>query len=705
MTQDMLVERLRTALERERATLTALHTSIQEERELTQASQARARIQHDELMQLECESVGVKRAWETNVVTLQRRSQEHTYAHQHLQELLAQQAGLRAQVYNTLKAVKEEQLQHEQYSVRLLSLELDVSKQRERLASAREETQQLVERQEELSAVVEQLEARLKGKQKEMAEEVRVLSRLYGRVQTATERYRRLEDLALDKVSEHTTASRAAHNLRKRVVDTRAKCRKLEDELVEWEQSATKAALLASDARAAVSSHTATKVSINTLVDQLNADIARYEGDLRKGQEKISTNQCCIDRLNKELAKVLDLAGGSEAPPAEREERRLRLLLAEREKERKTLEEEALTVQHHLLETRDAREALTNNTTRLQQELNVLRGRQTRLEGEVEHQRGAFREAQLRQERLHRAVTTLDTRLHFENQAREEASREAHAAETRLLANLQELEEEVAKKEGEVERLREKREEVEGQVLEATQERAQLEKHLVELRDARDSLRKETGVEGDLHAMKTEITRMQARWRTLEATQKELSGQLEQSVNVEGALKTRTLATVEKLRRDPNSAKATRLMHEDILKRKIAKARKKLQEVQVGTEAAREEQARLEEEGQHKERIYGHKVRLLQHAATHLEERLVKKQEEQLRLQEWRARLRHLTALRDGRYKTLAAAGEEAQQALRSRLVMRAQAYTGVVTQLEASYPQMEVKLRNIKGLLQNFLE
>ncbi|KAG7173407.1 hypothetical protein Hamer_G018693 [Homarus americanus] len=131
----------------------------------------------------------------------------------------------------------------------------------------------------------------------------------------------------------------------------------------------------------------------------------------------------------------------------------------------------------------------------------------------------------------------------------------------------------------------------------------------------------------------------------------------------------------------------------------------RLSELEDATEAAREERERLEEEGQRKERLYAQNVRLLQEAATHLEERLVKKQEEQLRLQESRARLRHLTALRDDQYKTLSAPREDAQYALKTRLVTRAHAYTGVVTQLETGYPQMEVKLRNIKVLLHNFLE
>lgn len=79
--------------------------------------------------------------------------------------------------------------------------------------------------------------------------------------------------------------------------------------------------------------------------------------------------------------------------------------------------------------------------------------------------------------------------------------------------------------------------------------------------------------------------------------------------------------------------------------------------------------------------------------------------QEQLRLQECRARLRHLTAVREGRYKMLSAAGEEAQQAVRERLAARALAYSSVVAQLEAGYPQMEMKLRNMKALLQNFME
>lgn len=58
---------------------------------------------------------------------------------------------------------------------------------------------------------------------------------------------------------------------------------------------------------------------------------------------------------------------GSEAPPAEREERRLRQLLQDRMKERAALEDEALTVHRHLLEARDARDSLTEKISRLQQ--------------------------------------------------------------------------------------------------------------------------------------------------------------------------------------------------------------------------------------------------------------------------------------------------------------------------------------------------
>lgn len=67
----------------------------------------------------------------------------------------------------------------------------------------------------------------------------------------------------------------------------------------------------------------------------------------------------------------------------------------------------------------------------------MLRGRQMRLEGEVERERGALKQAQRRQERLHRAVATLDTRIHQEKQLREASSRESDASQTHMMATLQ----------------------------------------------------------------------------------------------------------------------------------------------------------------------------------------------------------------------------------------------------------------------------
>ncbi|XP_050700582.1 coiled-coil domain-containing protein 40-like isoform X3 [Eriocheir sinensis] len=705
MLQDMLVERLTGALEREQATLTTLDEAKREEAELARALKERARLQEEELLHLECEGVGVKRAWEANVVVLQRRSDEHARAQEHLQHLTAERAGLKAQLHNTRKDVRELQLEHEQQSCRLLRMERDVRKQREKLTATREEAQQLAERHEDLAAAVEQLETRSDAMKKEAQEQERLKERMYSEVRVATERWRRAEDQALARLAHHTAATRAARNLRRAAAEARARCRQLEDELVEKERGAADAALRASDARVSVSALTATKDSVASVVDQLNATLDGLERELKRGHEKVSTNESAVDRLNKQLAKVVELAQGSEAPPAEREERRLRLLLHDRARECAALEDEALTVHRHLLEAREARDILTEKISRLYQELSAMRSRQARLEGGVQQEQGALREAERRRERLHRALATVDARLHQESQLREAASREADAAETHLLAKLKELEQEAARKGAELERMRNKKEEIEGTLLAATRERTEWEKSLAELRSIQETLRKDLGTEGDLHAMKTEITRMQTRWRTLQTTQKELSGQLEQCVYVEAAVKTRTLATVSKLRRDPNSARATTLMHEDILRRKLAKGSKKLSEIEAAVGSARTEKNRLSEEGQRQERLYAHNVRLLQEAATHLEQKLIKKQEEQLRLQECRARLRHLTAVRESRYKMLAAAGEEAQQAVRERLAARALAYSGVVAQLEAGYPQMEMKLRNMKALLQNFME
>ncbi|KAK7076865.1 hypothetical protein SK128_020038 [Halocaridina rubra] len=574
MAQDMLVERLTISLDRERTTLASLQQSTIDVSELTKALQQRARLQQAELQQLELEGVGVRRAWESNVLLLEKRSHEQSDAYKLLQELLGQLAGQKTELYNGKKAVKAAQMEHERDSLRLLRHEREVLDRREKLTFGREEAQLLAEKHEALINIVETLEGQHQHLLKESHEEDRKLEGIYRNLKITTERHRRLEDLALDKIGEHTAVSKAANNIRRRIKNIRIRCRSLEDELIENERSAADAALKSSDCRAAVLAQVENKDAAKQVVDKLDADINRLESELKRGQEKISTNQCAVDRLNKDLAKALELAGGSEVPPVEREERRLRILLQDQEAEKTKLEEEALSVQRNLLDARRTREILDKERTKLHQEVHVLYCRQARLKGIVEKEQGAFQEAMKTQERLHKGVATLDARLHHEKNAREELSRESDVSESQLMAKLKELNEEAQRKHNFMQTLKSKKEDIEGELLEASQRRMEWEKNLIEIREAKDTLRKETGTEGDLHVMKMEINRMHARWRALEVTQKELSSQLEQSVTVETAIKSRALATVAKLRRDPNSANATRFMHQDILERKVTRAKK-----------------------------------------------------------------------------------------------------------------------------------
>ena len=73
------------------------------------------------------------------------------------------------------------------------------------------------------------------------------------------------------------------------------------------------------------------------------------------------------------------------------------------------------------------------------------------------------------------------------------------------------MEQEAEKKGSELERLQDKRKNIEGTLLEATRDRTEWEKSLAELRDIQETLKNDMGTEGDLHTMKTEITRMQVR--------------------------------------------------------------------------------------------------------------------------------------------------------------------------------------------------
>ena len=74
--------------------------------------------------------------------------------------------------------------------------------------------------------------------------------------------------------------------------------------------------------------------------------------------------------------------------------------------------------------------------------------------------------------------------------------------------------------------------------------------------------------------------------------------------------------------------------------------------------------------------------------------------QEQIRLQEERLRLRFFTALKENRYRCLAANNEEAQDSVKISLDNRAQAYRNVLLQLQAAYPHLHQSLGAASRLL-----
>ncbi|CAL4160661.1 unnamed protein product, partial [Meganyctiphanes norvegica] len=114
------------------------------------------------------------------------------------------------------------------------------------------ETTQMAEKHEAMAAELEKQEKIVQVLKKECHEEDRRSERLYNSLRSATESFRVLEDASVDKISHHTVASKALTNLKKKVKDSRALCRELEDSLVDCERQAASAALKSADGRAAL---------------------------------------------------------------------------------------------------------------------------------------------------------------------------------------------------------------------------------------------------------------------------------------------------------------------------------------------------------------------------------------------------------------------------------------------------------------------
>ncbi|XP_076036056.1 coiled-coil domain-containing protein 40-like, partial [Oratosquilla oratoria] len=848
LTQDLYVERLTMTLRREEETMEALKKATKEARDEALALRTVTREQTEEHQVLQSERDRIRREWEDNLLALRGRGEHRTKASELLQKELGELAGARTSLTNCKKEVSSLQLQHEQLSLRNITLttyrqisrERDLGNLRDRLDRENEEVKLVIFKRDFAANELEEEEAKTKtlqrilesiswgdgiitvcqlfvgswevlGEAMTSSEEVSFkkchaenqrVEELYRLITRVTTQLRALETEGLGKIHQHTVSSNALVACKKKLHDVRLECQKLEDDVVEGEQRVARAALAVSDVRAAVTLHKGRQTEASKEVDQLGLSVSKLEKDLTRGQERINANMHSMHRYNNEIEKIIKISGEGEDEETvlAREERFLRTRLSDEEKEHQTKEQEALTLQKHILGLHRVKGQLNQSYSKMEEELKVLRERGNRLESNVSAEHNTLHHMRKTQDRLHQHLSTLDTKLHHEKLERDRTTHETNFIEAESMAKLQDLETEAVRKEGEVERMEVDRGRLEEQLMDSTYEIEAWERRLSQLKEAKQQYDSEKGAEGELQGMKKEINRMRSRWNALETTQRDLVSRLTQSVSVEDALRTRARASVERLQKDPNSMKATLVMQQDILRRKIVACKKNKAKLEEDTSSLGEDRQKTEDEVRRKERQYARDVAILQESALQLEDLIVRKQETSnldpgyirtpliylsflevipcllgasidqdfvhyrlcppspgynglavvttqpehpqgiernntmtcsqstaslhlaplpapthrsnpipLALQDWhtlqekQARSRHLNALKDGRYKTLAAHTEEGQSALQASLNTRNDSYIAIVNQLEIEFPQLEKDLRNVKVLLHTY--
>ncbi|XP_047736900.1 caspase recruitment domain-containing protein 9-like [Hyalella azteca] len=269
------------------------------------------------------------------------------------------------------------------------------------------------------------------------------------------------------------------------------------------------------------------------------------------------------------------------------------------------------------------------------------------------------------------------------------------------MAELKSLEDDFDVQQQNILNIRDKIERTQCQLWDKQQQLEEWRRRLEQLEAVKLEVEQASAASGDLAAKRTEITRLQTQWRSLEVQQSSAAAALHKALETEDCLRYRGEACLAKVRSAPFDAAASCAMRREAVKRNITALTKEAKALEQQVQTVRAEAATVQEALGRKEKLYSSCVRQLQHAAVQLQQVVLLKEQRCVHLSAEHARARYLSALLSGSYKPLTAATKSAQSALQERLKSRQSAYLGVLTQLSTHHPQLTDQLALIYALLE----
>ncbi|KAG8446521.1 hypothetical protein GDO86_014106 [Hymenochirus boettgeri] len=425
--------------------------------------------------------------------------------------------------------------------------------------------------------------------------------------------------------------------------------------------------------------------------------MSQSQNEITKRTLAIERKQATINLFSKQIEATLEQIGGKDMGPLEIQINALTKQIDECTSEIMSVQQYCLRLQTEMVRLTQQREEQNASVEMLKKELTIHQQKKIRTENEIEQEMKEQKDIEHHMKSLKNDIVRLNVLLSKKSTTKEQLQQNNQLMESEFMQSLREAEKESIEMQENLRHLEEEKERLLLNLVEAEQQNMLWEKKIQLAKEMRNAVDSEMG-QGEIQAMKAEIHRMQLRYNQLMKQQEKMIKDLEATVTRRETITWRAQGQSEKNKKQ--------LTVSD-LRRKKQELRKKIKEIQKNTEECDGTIADLENtrksltstiaEKQHNVSTMKENVSSMEAEVEQLQE---KKRLNLTQIVSYQTRVKHLQAVKDGKYKPICSS-LEALKAEEQKQESRIHTISTIIHQIQQEYPQYQSDLRCISLALE----
>nr|XP_019591184.1 PREDICTED: coiled-coil domain-containing protein 40 isoform X1 [Rhinolophus sinicus] len=654
-----------------------------------------------EIDTINVEKTHILQQWAVSLVGMKRRDEAYRTIQEALSECQHQLKSIDGEIEAYKKSIMKEEEKNEKLASILHRAETEASLMQKLTAQCLSKEEALQSEFNTYSLTLQDTEDALGKTNVEYTMTMGGLQTVHQTIREELDVKRNLDISIMEKLQEHMTSNKMTKYFHQLILKRQKEKTNLVTHLSKINGDIAQATLDITNTTCRLGMHQKMLAELDKDVQKVNDLITNSENEISRRMVLIERKQGLINFFNKQLEQMVSELGGEELGPLELEIKRLSKLIDEHSGSLMLAQVSWLRLQQEMVQATREREEQLASTHKFKKEVHIMEQKKLRIEKKIDQERKEQKDIERHMRDLDADLRKLSVLLSQNRSCSEDLQQGNLVTENELVRALKASERETIELQEKLDQLTEEKASVLNSLVEAEYQIMLWEKKIQLAKEMRASVDSDTG-QTEIRAMKAEIRRMKVKHGQLLKQQEKMIRDMEMAVARRETISTRAEG---QSKMDKKSLTRTDFHHKQTeLRRKIRDLHKasedcsdtilELEETQKRmSESLLEKQAQLSAMQSHTETL-----------EADLEQLVALKRQKLAELVALQTRLKHLQAVKDGRYVFLF----RSKQSLlveRRRLDDRLAAISTILDHVKDEYPQFQEALLKVRQTIANKLE